>query len=108
MPHIKRKWAVHDDSLHQKRSVSNPRKSDLHPVRLFLHLHLFDKAVSSGGKWVDKSRQKRWHGPSVGGEAVGLSINDIICPPDTSPPVTSVALGVLKQIKVQNTSYTKV
>lgn len=25
-------------------------------VRFFLHLHLFDKAVSSDGKWVDKSR----------------------------------------------------
>lgn len=99
MLHIKRKWAVHDDSLLQKRSVSNPRKSDLYSVRFFLHLHLFDKAVSSDGKWVDKSRQKRWHGPTVGGLAVSLSINDIICPPDMSPPVTSVALRVLKKDK---------
>ncbi len=66
-------------------------------VHFFLHLHLFDKAVSSDGKWVDKSRQKQRHGPSVGGKAVSLSINDIICPPDVSLPVTSMALELEKK-----------
>lgn len=77
MPHIKRKWAVQDESLHQKRSVSNPRKSDLHTVHFFLHLHLFDKAVSSDGKNGDMVLL-------LSDRPSALSINDIICPPDIS------------------------
>lgn len=60
-------------------------------LRFFVDLHLFDKAPSSDGKWVDKLRQKRRHGLSVGSWAVSLSINDIICPPDVFVPVTLVA-----------------
>lgn len=60
-------------------------------LRFFVDLHLFDKAPSSDGKWVDKLRQKRQHGLSVGSWAVSLSINDIICPPDVFVPVTLVA-----------------
>lgn len=51
-------------------------------ARFCVRLHLFDKAVSSDGKWLDESRRNRWHGPRVGGWAVSSSIDDIICPPD--------------------------
>lgn len=60
-PHIRRKWAERDDSLHPKKTLCSQSKkirSELRAFVSFLHLHLFDKAASSDGKWVDKSRQK--------------------------------------------------
>lgn len=81
--------AAHQKEVGRARWLTAP-KNALFPIEenqistLFLHfslhLHLFDKAVcvSSDGKWVDKLRQKRAK------QAVSLSINDIICPPDSS------------------------
>lgn len=59
-PRIRRKRAERDDSLLPKTlcSQSNKIRSVLRAFVSFLHLHLFDKAASSDGKWVDESRQK--------------------------------------------------
>lgn len=79
----------------EKRSVSNRSKSNLHSVHFFyISICLIRlRAVTVNGRI---SR----HGPSVGEQAVSLSINDIICPADVFLPVTLMALIVEEERNV--------
>lgn len=80
-PHIKRKWAERDDSLHRKTLCFQSKKIRSRLcffISLYISICLIRLCVSSDGKWVDKLRQKRAK------QAVSLSIYDIICPPDSS------------------------
>lgn len=79
--HIKkRKWSERDDSLHRKTLCFQSKKIRS-VVCWFISICVIRlRAVTVNG-WTSRGTN-RWHGPSVGGEAVSLSINDIICPAD--------------------------